>query len=270
MKRITRSVALLSLLGAAACGAPEDANPNDLDTLASQEGELTGTEVTLPICDTGLTPSGWACWLDSGKQTACPAGQTPADYWWRYTSGSTYVRADAAQGIREVKTWSLSWGTSDFLYRAEAVHCNSVAPTYQASSWSRYTGSPTLQARVTSFVDHIRPAMVRGTVLASSDEFFCAGTGGCSTATSLVLVLKKRDLTQSTWTEARSLELPFNRNGAVTAYEVETTVEPGMDVALEVFVKTSFNAVTEVVFHDIRLFTEKCVPDMTNPGQCLP
>ncbi len=34
--------------------------------------------------------------------------------------------------------------------------------------------------------------------------------------------------------------------------------------------RTSYNLISEVVFHDMRLFTEKCVPDMTNPGQCLP
>ncbi|QSQ10978.1 hypothetical protein [Myxococcus landrumensis] len=273
MQSLIRKLALVSLLGATACGAPSDVNGDVSGETGTTEQEINGTEVTLPMCDLSNLPSGWSCWLDYNKQQACPTGQTPATFWLRPNTGSEYVRADANFGRPQVKVWSLSWGVYSFLSRGQSVFCNSTNNTYQASTWSRYTGTtgtPQRQAMLVSVVDHIRPALVRGTAFAAYDEFYCATTGGCTDATSLILVLNKKDAANPTWTEVTRKELPIARGAPVGAFEIEATLDPWTEVNFEVYVKNSFNSISEILFHDVRLFTEKCIPDMTNPGQCLP
>ncbi|WP_338870548.1 hypothetical protein [Myxococcus stipitatus] len=273
MQSLIQKLALVSLLGFTACGAPQDSAGDLPGETGTSEQKLNGTEVALPMCDLSTIPSGWSCWLDYDKQTACPAGQTPAIFWLRPNTGSEYVRADATFGRPQVKVWSLSWGVNTFLSRGQSVLCESTNNTYRASTWSRYTGTtgtPQRQAMLTSFVDHIRPALVRGTVFASFIQHYCATTGGCTDVTSLILVLNKKDAANPAWTEVTRKEIPIPRAVTVGAFEVETTLDPFTEVNFEVYVKNSFNSITEIVFYDVRLFTEKCVPDMTNPGQCLP
>ncbi|MCY0998566.1 hypothetical protein OWM54_15620 [Myxococcus sp. MISCRS1] len=266
---------LLSLMGATACGGSSGESlggaAGTADVLGTSEAELTGTEVTLPVCDAAQRPSNWLCWLDGDKQTACSSGQTPWSHWLHPYSAATYVRADPLRGAREVKAASLYWGTFDnALHRVEKVKCDLANSTYEAASWSRYTGSPVLQAKLTSYVDHIRPAVVRGTAFVSLDEYYCAAAGGCSTATTLRLVIKQRGGAFPDWTQVASRDLPIVQHAPVGAFEVETLVEPGMQVVFELYVVNSYNSISELIFHDLRLFTETCIPDLSNPGQCLP
>ncbi|AGC42377.1 hypothetical protein MYSTI_01028 [Myxococcus stipitatus DSM 14675] len=276
MQSLIQKLALVSLLGVTACGAPHDSDGDFSSETDTTEQEINGTEVTLPLCDLSAIPSGWSCWQDYDKTLACPTGAAPAVYWLRPNSGSEYVRADANFGRPQVKVWSLSWGLSAFFSRGQSVFCNGTN-TYRASTWSRYTGTgpggtgtPQLQAKLTSVVDHIRDALVRGTAFAVYDEFYCATTGGCSDATSLILVLNKKEIDSATWTEIGRKELPLVRGALVGAFEIEASAPKDAQVNFEVYVKNSFNSISEVVFHDLRLFTEKCIPDMVNPGQCLP
>ncbi|MFY1826186.1 hypothetical protein ACN47A_09760 [Myxococcus fulvus] len=267
---------LLSLMGATACGGSGDGSLGGAagtpDALGTSEAELTGTEVTLPICDAAQRTSNWLCWLDGDKQAACPSGQTPWSHWLHPSIASSYVRADPLRGAREVKVATMYWaGTfNNALYRVEKVQCDLANSTYQAASWARYSGSPILQAKLTSYVDHIRSAVVRGTAFVALDEYYCAAAGGCSTSTSLRLVIKQRGGAFPDWTQVASRDLPIVQHAPVGAFEVETLVEPGMEVTFEVYAINSFNSISELIFHDLRLFTETCIPDISNPGQCMP
>ncbi|AGC42372.1 hypothetical protein MYSTI_01023 [Myxococcus stipitatus DSM 14675] len=275
MQSLIQKLALVSLLGATACGAPHDLNGDLSSETGSTEQEINGTEVTLPICDPNTYPADWYCWLDYNKQTRCPEGPAPSTYWLRPRYASTYVHADSLRGVRAVKTGSMSWGFEDGLVKTEAVYCDRSTNTYQASTWARHTNiggeQPQRVAGLTSVVDRPHGGLVRGTVLATYDEYYCLAAGACSDAASLILVLSKRDPTvSSSWTEVVRRELPITRWASVGAFEVTEVIEHEMQVDFEVYVRNTPAAATEVVIHDLRLFTEKCIPDMTNPGQCLP
>ncbi|QSQ10979.1 hypothetical protein [Myxococcus landrumensis] len=277
MQSLSLNLAFVSLLGVAACGAPPAVGEDFAGETDTTERELIGREVSLPLCELTSLRSGWSCWLDEDKQTPCPSGQTPSQFWLRPDVGSQYTCGSGVEGAREVRTWDLTWGEEAFYARGEAVSCDSTLETTQASTWSQYTegaapggtGQPLLQARLTSFVEHLRPALTRGTVSASFDESFCASVGGCTDTTSLILVLTKRDA-DPTWTEVIRREFPLIRGAPEGAFEVKTRLAPLTEVRFEVYVRNSHNSVAEVVFHDLRLFTEMCVPDMSGQGQCLP
>ncbi|WP_338870550.1 hypothetical protein [Myxococcus stipitatus] len=272
MQSLTLKLALVSLLGTSACGVPQPPEEELSAETDTAEQPLHGEEVSLPLCDLSNMPSGWSCWLDEHQQAPCPANQTPAWFWLRPEAGTPYVHADASLGSRDVATWDLSWGEDAFYARGESVFCESTTETYQASTWSQHSagpGLPLLQSRLTSFIQHLRPALTRGTVFVSFDEAFCASAGGCTEATSLILVLNKRD-TFPTWTEVTRREFPLIRGAPEGAFEVKARIDPINEVSFEVYVRNASNSISEVVFHDMRLFTEKCIPDMSTPGQCLP
>jgi hypothetical protein len=246
---------------------PEEPAPRPPRTDEEPEsipGPIYGRESSLALCEWSTPyepdPDVWACSPAEGEPTddTCTwAGGKPAD--------TTYSVVPIDQPPWYMR--DLEWLDGSVLYSVWAIDCESsgtdggAADIVVRTNVEGRTESRELGYVTGGVVEHIRPALVRGSVMIRLPSQHLPRL-----ANDLELAIQV--LGEEGWVDLATATHTVEET--LTVFTVEADVAPGLDVRLAIRAEASRGPVgIGYDLRDARVFVEMCIPDENQPGTCL-